>query len=84
MNKRLVLRSKQDMVKLLAVKPSAGVRLRMGVVSATGVGTVSVKLGGSTTAIAGVPYLSSYSPTVTDVVAVLQDGPALLVLGDLA
>lgn len=65
--------------------PSLG--LRLGKVTAVAAGpppTVSLQLGGSTVAIPGVRYLSSYSPTVNDVVLVLKNGPDLVCLGKMA
>ena len=59
--------------------------LRYGVVSAvtTGPNRVSVKISGSTTAITGVRYLASYSPTTSDVVVCLLNDSDLIVLGKL-
>lgn len=55
--------------------------LRQGVVSAVGVGSLSVQLAGSPYAIGNVRYLDSYAPVVGDVVWMLKNGPDLLVLG---
>jgi hypothetical protein len=59
--------------------------LRYGVVSAvtTSPNRVSVKISGSATAITGVRYLASYSPTTSDVVVCLLSDNDLIVLGKL-
>lgn len=69
---------------LLELTAGDGIRLRKGVVQAVTAPTVTIRLGGSTTDIAGVRYLASYTPAVGNVVFVLVDGPALLILGRLA
>jgi hypothetical protein len=64
-----------------AGQTGGGLSLRYGTVTAISGGMVTVTLaGGSDT----YRHLASYAPTVGDVVAMLQDGPDLLVLGDLA
>ena len=45
---------------------------------------LTVTLGGSDVEFADVPYLASYTPTITDRVAVLTWGNAILVLGEKA
>lgn len=55
--------------------------VRVGVITAIGSGTVSITLGGDTTVIPNVRYLNSYSPNVGDVVQVIVNGTALLILG---
>lgn len=72
--------------EMLDATRTPGPQLRQGVVTATATGPnrVTIKLGGSTVAIAGVRYLASYSPTVNDTVFVLANGVDLLVLGKLA
>lgn len=62
----------------------ATLRLRFGSVSASAVGSVSVTVAGSSTVVAGVKYLSSYTPVVNDTVVMLTDGIDLLVLGKTA
>ena len=59
--------------------------IRYGVVSAvtTGPSRVSVKVSGATTAITGVRYLASYTPTVNDVVVCILNENDLIVLGKL-
>lgn len=59
-------------------------RVRRGEVTATGVGTVSVRVAGSSVVISGVRYLASYSPTVGDFVDVEVRGPVLRVIGKVA
>lgn len=74
-----------DLARALLPDPAESrLQLRKGQVSAVSAPTVTITLGGSTTTIAGVSYLASYTPTVNDVVFVLVDGPSLLVLGKLA
>jgi hypothetical protein len=78
----------ESLARLIA-PPSAlpAVRLRQGIVTATAAGqpaTVTVKLGGSTTTISGIRYLSSYTATTNDTVWILQAGADLLVLGKLS
>lgn len=55
--------------------------MAQGVVTATTTGSVSVKINGSTTAISGIKYLSSYTPAINDVVFMLIDGKDVLILG---
>jgi hypothetical protein len=62
----------------------ASLRLRFGQVTASAVGSVTVTVAGSSTAVAGVSYLSSYTPVVNDTVVLLTDGIDLLVLGKMA
>jgi hypothetical protein len=59
--------------------------IRYGVVSAitTGPSRISVKVSGATTAVTGVRYLSSYTPTVSDVVVCILNDKDLIVLGKL-
>lgn len=59
--------------------------IRYGVVSAvtTGPSRVSVKVSGATTAVTGVRYLASYTPTLNDVVVCLLNDNDLIVLGKL-
>jgi len=74
-----------DLARALLPDPAEPkLQLRKGQVTAIAAPTVTVTLGGSSTAIAGVSHLASYSPTVNDIVFVLVDGPSLLVLGKLA
>jgi len=73
----------------ILTKPSATApaTLRWGVVTAVVTGppkTVTAQLSGSSTPTAGIRYLSSYTPTVADVVAMLVTGTDVLVLGRLA
>jgi len=46
--------------------------------------SVSVKLSGSTTAVSGVRYMASYSPTVNDIVVCVVDKGNVFILGELA
>lgn len=62
----------------------ASLRLRFGQVTASAVGSVTVTVAGSSTAVADVSYLSSYTPVVNDTVVMLTDGIDLLVLGKMA
>lgn len=62
----------------------ASLRLRFGQVSASAVGSVTVTVAGSATAISGVKYMSTYTPVVNDTVVMLTDGIDLLVLGKTA
>lgn len=59
--------------------------VRYGVVTArTNTNTrISVQISGATTAITGIRYLSSYTPTVADVVVCLMNDNDLIVLGKL-
>lgn len=45
--------------------------------------TCTIRLGGSTVDIIGVPCIGSYVPVVNDVVEVIRDGPQLLVIGSI-
>jgi hypothetical protein len=59
--------------------------LRFGVITArTNTNTrVSLTLSGSTTAITGIRYLASYTPTVSDVVVCLVNDNDVIVIGKL-
>ena len=59
--------------------------IRYGVVTArTASNTrISVQISGATTAVTGIRYLSSYTPTVADVVVCLFNDNDLIVLGKL-
>ena len=59
--------------------------IRFGVVTARTSGNtrISVQISGATTAITGVRYLASYTPTVSDVVVCLINDNDLIVLGKL-
>lgn len=61
-----------------ASKP--GALLRIGVVDSVQTSTVTIKLGGDTTTIAGVKYLACYSPVAGDTVCILENGHDLLIL----
>lgn len=67
------------------VKNNTDIFIRYGVVSAitTSPNRVSVRVSGSATAITGVRYLASYTPTVSDVVVCLLNNTDLIVLGKL-
>jgi hypothetical protein len=67
------------------VEGNTSLFIRYGVISAvtTGPSRVSVKISGSTTAMTGIRYLSSYTPTVSDVVVCLLNDKDLIVLGKL-
>lgn len=62
-------------------KPSTNTRFRFGEVQSTEVGSVTVTVGGSTTQVAGILYLKSYTPTVGDTVMMVTDGEDLVILG---
>lgn len=53
--------------------------LRVAVVDSVGTGVVNVRLGGDTVAVPA-KRLAGYTPTVDDVVVVLQQGAVLVVL----
>jgi hypothetical protein len=59
--------------------------IRYGVVTARTAGNtrISVQISGATTAVTGIRYLSSYTPTVADVVVCLFNDNDLIVLGKL-
>lgn len=63
------------------ITQNQGLELAQGTVTATASGSVSVKIAASTTSISGIKYLSSYTPTVNDVVFMLIDGKDVLILG---
>lgn len=74
----------RDLVDALAdAAPAPPVRLRQGVITAKDTTTVSVAIGGSSTAVTGIKYLNSYSPTVADAVWLATDGRDWMVLGKL-
>jgi hypothetical protein len=68
------------------VQQNTSLFLRYGVVSAvtSSPNRVSIKLSGSQTAVVGIRYLASYSPTVSDVVVCLVSDSDVIVLGKLA
>jgi hypothetical protein len=71
--------------RVVALQGDAPLQERQAVVTAVHPGppaTVDVTLGGDP--IPGCRYLAWYTPTIGDVVRVLQEGGDLLVLGDLA
>jgi hypothetical protein len=55
-----------------------------GVVQSLQSGSLTLTLGGSTTPIAGVRYLASYTPTAGDTVVVDHVGSDIMVIGKLA
>lgn len=59
--------------------------IHYGVVSAvtTGPNRVSVRISGATSAITGVRYMASYTPTVNDIVVCLFYDNDIIVLGEL-
>ena len=67
------------------VKNNQDIFIRYGVVTArTNTNTrISVQISGATTPITGIRYLSSYTPTVSDVVVCLINDNDLIVLGKL-
>jgi hypothetical protein len=64
--------------------PPATLRLRFGEVVSVQSGSITITVAGSSVEISGVRYLDSYTPTTSDVVALLTDGLDLLVLGAIA
>lgn len=78
----------RDLARMLAPAGQGddSARLRQGVVASVQAGpprTLTVTVGGSVE-VAGVRYLASYSPQPGDTVWLVQQGPVLVVLGDLA
>jgi hypothetical protein len=67
------------------VKNNQSIFIRYGVVTArTASNTrISVQISGATTAVTGIRYLASYTPTVNDVVVCLFNDNDLIVLGKL-
>jgi hypothetical protein len=67
------------------VKNNQDIFIRYGVVTArTATNTrISVQISGATTAVTGIRYLSSYTPTVADVVVCLINDNDVIVLGKL-
>jgi len=65
-------------------KPTANVRVRFGELISVQSGSVTVTVGGSTTQVAGILYLKSYTPLVGDTVVMVTDGEDLLILGAVA
>ena len=74
----------KDLVDALqSVAPDPAVKLRQGVIQSVQTSSVTLTIGGSATAVSGVKYLSSYSPTVGDTVWLATDGRDWLVIGKL-
>lgn len=69
-----------DLAKLMA-GPEKTLTLRMAKISTVQTGTATVLMGGDTTAIAEVPYLSSYQPAVNDICWIIQNGTDLIIIG---
>ena len=67
------------------VKNNQDIFIRYGVVTArTATNTrISVQISGAATAVTGIRYLSSYTPTVADVVVCLINDNDVIVLGKL-
>jgi hypothetical protein len=67
------------------VKNNQEIFIRYGVVTArTATNTrISVQISGAATAVTGIRYLSSYTPTVADVVVCLVNDNDVIVLGKL-
>lgn len=79
----------RNLAQTLAYDPGQPVTMTKGVVIAYSIGgqppTLTIQLSGDTTTnIAGVRFLDSYSPAVGDVVQVIKQGPMLMVLGQIA
>lgn len=69
------------------VNQNARLDLKQAVVTVVSAGppaTVTIQISGDTTAISGIRYLASYTPTVTDKVFCLINKGDILVLGELA
>lgn len=80
----------QALAKGLSKSAATGLSLRWGVVNATHAtpNSLDLYIDGATTLTTKVRYLSTYTPTVNDVVAVIMQttlkGPDYLVIGKLA
>lgn len=74
-----------DIIKSIADQNNR-VAVRFGVVTArTNSNTrISVQLSGGTTVLTGIRYLSSYTPTVSDVIVLLVNRGDIIGLGELA
>lgn len=57
---------------------------RQGVVTAVTGNTVTVQIGGTVTAVAGIRHFTWYAPVVNDVVHLLPYGKSFIALGKLA
>ncbi len=67
------------------IKGTQSLYIHYGVVSqvTTSPNRVSVRISGATTAITGIRYLASYTPTVSDIVICLFNDSDVIVLGEL-
>ena len=79
----------RNLAQTLTMDPGQPVTMTKGVVQAYSIGgqppTLTIQLSGDTTTnIAGVRFIDSYSPAVGDVVQVIKQGPMLMVLGQIA
>ena len=79
----------RNLAQALTNDPGQPVTMTKGVVTLVSIGgqppTCEIQLSGDTTTkIAGVRFIDSYSPTVGDVVQVIKQGPMLLILGQIA
>jgi hypothetical protein len=73
-----------DLVSAIGdMSPSSSVRFRQGEITAVGLDTVSVDIGASGEPVDDIAFMSSYSPTVGDVVWLITDGQDWFVLGQL-
>jgi hypothetical protein len=70
-----------ELARALAIPGPLRTSLRQGVVQSVQATTLTVRLGGGTTDVAGVAYLRGYVPIAADTVWIVQSGPDLLVVG---
>lgn len=71
-----------DLARELIGDPNEiSLRRRKAVVQSVQAGSVTIRLGGTTTDIAGVRFLGSYPPLAGETVEVIADGPGLLIIG---
>ena len=73
----------QILGKIIEGKITLGIHFAVVSAVTTGPSRVSIKLSGSTTAITGIRYLSTYFPTVNDVVVCIVNENDIIVLGKL-
>jgi hypothetical protein len=73
----------QILGKIIEGKITLGIHFAVVSAITTGPSRVSIRISGAATAVTGIRYLSSYTPTVSDVVVCIVNENDIIVLGKL-
>lgn len=73
----------QILGKIIEGKITLGIHFAVVSAITTGPNRVSIRISGAATAVTGIRYLSSYTPTVSDVVVCIVNENDIIVLGKL-